>query len=137
MGKNNNNKRPNKPVKNPDPMSNTRIMGREGMKLIRNMAQGKFNFYTEGHIFRNKDFVLATMVEVDKRIIEHGIHVNAIRCAYAGSQDPNVLNVLHRDEKALEAYTLVRQTLEGIALTQDTGLLYVLLNKLPNYRYNI
>lgn len=137
MSKNNNgNKRP-KPTKNPDIMANTRIMGREGMRLIRNMAQGKFNFYTEGHIFRNKDFVVATIDEVDKRIMEHGIHVNAIRCAYAGSQDPNVLNVLHRDEKALEAYSLVRQTLEGIKLTQDTGLLYVLLNKLPNYRYNI
>lgn len=137
MGKNNNNKRPNKPTKNPDPMANTRIMGREGMRLIRNIAQGKFNFYTEGHVFRNKDFVLATMAEVDKRIIEHGIHVNAIRYAYNGSDDPSVLNVLHRDEKALEAYSIVRQTLESIAMTGDTGFLYVLINKLPNYRYNI
>ena len=36
---------------NPDPMSNVRDMGRYGIRVIRDIAKGKFNFYNEGHIF--------------------------------------------------------------------------------------
>ena len=128
----------NRKVKNPDPMSNPQTMGREGMRIIRNIAFGKFNFYTEGHVFRNLDFVKALITEVDKRIMDAGIHVNAIQYAYSGSQDANVLNLLHRDKKTLEAYILIRQTLDSIVISGgDTGFLLVLTNKLPQYKYNI
>ena len=128
----------NRKVKNPDPMSNPQTMGREGMRIIRNIAFGKFNFYTEGHVFRNLDFVKALITEVDKRIMDSGIHVNAIQYAYSGSQDANVLNLLHRDKKTLEAYMLIRQTLDSIVISGgDTGFLLVLTNKLPQYKYNI
>lgn len=128
----------NKKVKNPDPMSNARTMGREGMRIIKDIAFGKYNIYNEGHIFRNLEFVTATLAEVDKRILEASIRVNAIQYAYSGTQDPNVLNVLMRDKKTLEAYTLVHEQLAAIIMTNgDTGFLYVLANKLPQYKYNI
>lgn len=129
-----NNKRP----KTPDPMSNTRTMGREGMKIIRNIAFGTYNIYTDGHVFRNLDFVKATMTEVDKRLVDAGIHMTAVQYAYAGSQDHNVINLLKRDQKTYEAYQLIRQTLESIIVTNgDTGFLWVLANRLPQYKYNI
>ena len=127
----------NKKTKNPDPMSNVKTMGKEGMKIIRNIAHGTYNIYAEGHIFRNPEFVKAIIVEVDKRLIEHAIHVRAIEFAYANTQDANVLSLLHRDRKAYEAYSIIRQTLESIAITGDTGFLWVLSNKLPQYKYNI
>ena len=127
----------NKKTKNPDPMSNVKTMGKEGMKIIRNIAHGTYNIYAEGHIFRNPDFVKAIIVEVDKRLIDHAIHVRAIEYAYANTQDANVLSLLHRDRKSYEAYTIIRQTLESIAITGDTGFLWVLANKLPQYKYNI
>lgn len=127
----------NKKTKNPDPMSNTKTMGREGMKIIRNIAHGTYNIYAEGHIFRNPEFVKAIIVEVDKRLMEHAIHVRAIEFAYANSQDGNVMDLLHRDRKSYEAYAIIRQTLESILVTGDTGFLYVLSNKLPQYKYNI
>lgn len=134
MAKNNNNRK----VKNPDPMSNPKTMGREGMRIIRNIAFGTYNIYAEGHIFRNLDFTNSVISEVDKRILDAGIHVAAIEYAYAGRQDPNVMNLLHRDKKTLEAYMLVRQTLESIVISGgDTGFLWVLANKLPQYKYNI
>ena len=44
----NNNNRPNKKrapkINNPDPMSNVRDMGRYGIRVIREIAKGKFNF---------------------------------------------------------------------------------------------
>lgn len=128
----------NKKVKNPDPMSNARTMGREGMRIIKDIAFGKYNIYNEGHIFRNLEFVTATLAEVDKRVLEASIHVNAIQYAYSGTQDPNVLNTLMRDTKTLEAYKLVHDQLAAIIMTNgDTGFLYVLANKLPQYKYNI
>lgn len=127
----------NKKTKNPDPMSNTKTMGREGMKIIRNIAHGTYNIYADGHVFRNPNFVKAIIVEVDKRLMEHAIHVRAIEFAYANTQDGNVLDLLHRDRKAYEAYAIIRQTLESILATGDTGFLYVLSNKLPQYKYNI
>lgn len=136
MSKNNNNKQ-RKPVKNPDPMSNYSTMGREGMKILRNIAYGKYNIYAEGHIFRNRDFVNATIAEIDKRLVELAIHITAINYAYAGTTDPNVLRLLHRDTKAHEGYSIARQALQSIAMTGDTGFLWVLASKLPNYKYNM
>lgn len=135
MGKHGNN---NKKPKNPDPMSNSRTMGREGMKIIRNIAFGTYNIYTEGQIFRNLDFVNATIREVDKKILEASIHAAAIEYAYANSSDPNVLQLLQNDRRTREAYLLVRQQLVAIVNTYgDTGFLWVLANKLPAYKYNI
>lgn len=128
----------NKKSKNPDPMSNSRTMGRKGMKIIRNIAFGTYNIYAEGHIFRNLNFVNATIREVDKKIIEADIHARAIEYAYAGCQDPNVLQLLQNDRRTRDAYTIVRQQLNAIVVTGgDTGFLWVLANKLPAYKYNI
>lgn len=133
----NNNKKQLKKVKNPDPMSNGRMMAREGMRLIRNIAFGNFNFYTDGQIFRNLEFVNLLIREIDKRLMEASIHVSAIEYAYANSSDPNVLLLLHNDKRTYEAYTLIRKQLTSIALTGDTGFLLVLVSKLPQYKYNI
>lgn len=132
MGKKNKNNRPK------DPMTNTRSMGREGMRIIREIAHGKYNIYNEGHIFRNLDFVKATIVEVDKRIIDNQIHINAIMFAYQNSDNPAVSNLLYRDQKSYEAYMLIRSVLSNIIMSNgDTGFLMVLANKLPAYKYNI
>ena len=43
---NKNNGKKHRPMpKNPDPLSNAKMMSREGMKMIRNIAFGNFNFY--------------------------------------------------------------------------------------------
>lgn len=126
-----------KPVKNPDPMYNSFTMGKEGIRLIRNMAHGKFNLYNEGHVFKNKDFIRATLNEIEKRIIDASIHVTAISYTYPGTQDPNILNLLHRDQKTYEAYNIAKSTLNSILINDDIGFLWVLINKLPAYRHNI
>lgn len=125
------------PPKNPDPMGNTKAMGHEGMRLIRNMAFGKFNKYTEGHVFRNPDFVKATLFEVEKRAVDAWIHLSAIRYAYYGNEDPRVIRLLHRDTKAYEAYNIIKECLNSILMTGDTLYLNVLVNQLPKYKRNI
>lgn len=137
MAQNNHNNKQRKPPKNPDPMSNTITMGREGVRIIRNIARGKYNIYAEGHIFRNKDFVIATINEVDKYLMELDIHIKAINYAYAGTTDPNVLRLLHKDRKSYEAYMIARDALMSIAMTGDTGFLWLMASKLPNYKYNM
>lgn len=128
----------NKKVKNPNPMSNTRTMAREGMRIIRDIAHGKYNVYDNGHVFRNLDFTKATLTECDKRLLDAKIHVAAISYAYQGTNDPNVLSLLHRDRKTVEAYDLIHNVLASIICNYgDTGYLLVLANKLPDFKYNI
>ena len=121
-----------------DPMTNTKTMGREGMRIMRDIAFGNYNIFNEGHVFRNLDFVRSTLTEVDKRILDLQIHINAIMYAYANSTDPAVSNLLYRDQRSLEGYNLMRSVLCSIiASGGDTGFLMVLANKLPAYKYNI
>lgn len=128
----------NKKNNNKDPMSNTKTMGREGMRIIRDIAFGRYDIYSNGHIFRNLEFVKATLYELDKKLMDAKIHVAAISYAYRGNQDPNILSLLHRDTRSVEAYELIRKVLCSIiASNGDTGFLLVLANKLPEFRYNI
>ena len=134
MGKNNK-KGGNRPS---DPMANVKTMGKEGMRIIKDIAFGKYNIYNDGHVFRNIVFVNATISELDKKIMDTGIHVNAIRAAYAGVENAAVDNLLYRDTRSLEAYNLIRDQLVNIVVSGgDTGFLLVLANKLPPYKYNI
>lgn len=139
MAKQNNGKQQQKkPPKysNPDPMSNVRDMGRYGIRVIREIAKGKFNFYNEGHIFRNIDLTMATMEEVKKKILEANIHVAAIQYAYANSTDKVVEDLLMRDMRTVEGYTLVYNTLKLVLDNGgDTRYLQILINKLPRYKY--
>lgn len=120
-----------------NPMSNPRTMGREGMRIMKDIAFGKFNFYADGHIFRNLEFVKAVINEVNKRLVDLNIHITAIQYAYAGSADNNVINLLYRDCRTRDAYLLINKTLNDICNSGDTGFLMVLLEQLPKYKYNI
>lgn len=140
MGKNNHNKGGNPPrkhVNNPNLMANAQSAGREGMRLIKNMAYGKFNMQTEGELFRNPNFIKATIAELDKRLVDVNIHVTAMTHAYRGCDDTRVTNLLNRDLRTQEAYMLIRQTLQAIMISGDIGLLLALISRLPNYKYSL
>lgn len=124
--------------KNKNPMTNVRTMGREGMKIMKDIAHGNYNIYNNGHIFRNLNFVQATIGEIDKRLIDLDIHIKAIRYAYANNIDPRVNDLLNRDQKAYDAYMIMREALCSILLSGgDTGFLLILPKKLAPYKYNI
>ena len=132
---NHNNHNKNKKI---DFMMNTRTMGREGMRLIRNMAYGKFDYAIESRPFENVEFVKSTLCEVEKRLREICVHINAIQYAYGCTpEDRDVNGTLYKDRKSYEAYTLIYNTLQSILAYQDVGVLWVLMTKLPNYKYNI
>lgn len=134
----NNQKKKQPRYSNPDPMSNVRDMGRYGIRVIRDIAKGKFNFYNEGHIFRNIDFTMATMREVERKIKEAQIHVTAMQFTYANSPDQDVQELWMKDMKTVEGYTLVYNALKLVLDSGgDTRYLQILINKLPKYKYNI
>lgn len=131
MGKNNKNVPRN-------PMTNAKSMGREGMRIMRDIAHQKFNFYNDGHVFRNPDFTRSTIVEVDKRIEDLTIHLWGLNTLISnGANDMKIINLMNRDAKSLEAYTLMKECLNSVYITGDTGFLLGLINKLPLYKYNI
>lgn len=134
----NNQKKKQPRYSNPDPMSNVRDMGRYGIRVLRDIAKGKFNFYNEGHIFRNTDFTMATMKQVERKIYEARIHVTAMQYTYANSSDQIVQELMMSDMKTVEAYELVYNTLKLVVDNGgDTRYIQILINKLPKYKYNM
>ena len=140
MGKNNNQKNVKKQPKysNPDPMANVRDMGRFGIKVMRDIARGKFNFYNDGHIFRNIDFCNATIEEVKSLLFTASVHVNAMQYAYGASDDQRIKDIIINDMKSVEAYNLIIETLMMVvAYGGDTRYVQALISKLPKYKYNM
>ena len=138
MAPNNKQKKKQPKYSNPDPMSNVRDMGRHGLKMIRDIAKGTFNFYNDGHYFRNNDFTTATIEEVKRELYKANIHATAMQYTYANSSDPVVQKMIVDDMKAVEAYTLVYDTLMLVlGYGGDTRYLQILLTQLPRYRYNM
>lgn len=135
---NKNNKKKAPKYNNPDPMSNVRDMGRHGLKMIRDIAKGTFNFYNDGHYFRNSDFTNATIEEVKRELYRANIHATAMQYTYANSSDPVVQKMIVEDMKSVEAYTLVYDTLMLVlGYGGDTRYLQILISQLPRYRYNM
>lgn len=120
-----------------DPMSNAKTMSAEGMRLIRAMAFGTFNYYTEGHVFRDPTFTNTVITEVDKRLFDAQVHLNAMNYAYGNCEDTKVRNLIFNDQKKVDAYIIIRKVLVSVAMTGDTGFLLNLVNELPKYKYNI
>ena len=132
------NKKKQPKYSNPDPMSNVRDMGRHGIKMIRDIAKGNFNFYNDGHYFRNSDFTNATIEEVKRELKRASTFAQAMQFTYANTSDPDVQKWIIESMRSVEAYTLVYNTLKLVLDFQgDTRYLQILLTQLPRYRYNM
>lgn len=127
---------------NPDPMSNVRDMGRYGIRVMRDIAKGKFNFFNDGHIFRNLDFVKATMKEVEKELLRANIHVTAMQYTYGNSDNPDVQGVLMADMRRVEGWTLVYNQLMSVLNNAvdgngDSRFIAPLLKELQRYKNSL
>lgn len=130
----NNKKRPKVNPKNVDPLSNGISMQRYAMKVFRDIAKGKIDINAEMNIFSNSVFIDNALMSVFNELTEAQIHVNAINIAYYGSQDPQILSVLKKDTKKIQAYTLIFNCLQQIKAYNDPTFLYMLGNRLPEFR---
>ena len=132
---NNNKKRPPKVnPKNADPMGNTHSMQNHAKKLFRDISKGKVDIAMEMDIFANTLFIDNALIVAASELTEAQIHVNAINIAYCGSQDPQIISVFKKDTKKMQAYTLIYQCLNNIKLYNDPSFIYMLANRLPEFR---
>lgn len=135
MQKPNNNKRPPKVnPKNADPMGNTLSMQNHARKLFRDISKGKIDIVKEMDIFANALFIDNALIVATSELTEAQVHINAINIAYYGSQDPQIINVFKKDTKKIQAYTLIYQCLSNIKLYNDPSFIYMLANRLPEFR---
>ena len=135
MTQNNNNRQ------NRDPMTNIRTMANEGMKIIRDIAFGRYDIYGDPRsaYFRNLVFTNAVISEVNKKLSSANIIYNALIYTY-GSENPNaeVIRVIADARKTLEAYNIVYNALSNIVLSNgNVGYLYIMQNRLPAYKHNL
>ena len=87
------NKKKQPKYSNPDPMSNVRDMGRHGLKMIRDIAKGNFNFYNDGHYFRNNDFTTATIEEVKRELYKANSRAKSLLPTTIPTTAPNELAI--------------------------------------------
>lgn len=135
MGNNNNRNQ------NRDPMTNIRSMANEGMRIIRDIAFGRFDIYGDSRstYFRNLVFDNAVLSEVDKRLTSAQIVYNALMYTY-GSNDPSadVLRTIMNAKKTLDAYSVIHESLSNIIMSGgNVGYLYIMQNRLPAYKHNL
>lgn len=128
-----------------DPMSNSQNMGKDGYRNIRDMAAGRCDFYNTCHIFRNPEYVLATISEVES-VMQEAITIrDAIYYTYGGNKQMTTLqvNIYHGYNQRVTACQMVLNVLRDLYKSQyqswnngqcDTNLLKALLNWLPAYR---
>lgn len=121
--------------KNVDPMSGPVQMGRYAGRLFIDMARGNFRLDTDGVHFQNREFILAAINEVEVRIVEQQIYNTSLTYTYGGSNDVNVLRLMERHRRGLDAWMYVRETLIALLNTGDMGLIIGLMSRLPDYRY--
>jgi hypothetical protein len=124
-------------VKNPDPMSNATTMQRYALKLIKDMAYGNFDLYTQGKVFEDKQFMHSAMVAVYEKLEDLNLVINSIVIANPNSTDVVVNRNLHKYRRAHDAYQIAYTSLYQAALTGNYGHLLVMINKLPPYKFDL
>lgn len=143
---NNNNRRPNnnqrpkiKKVnpKNADPMGTPTSMQRHAMHIFKDIAFGRWDFGVESDIFKIPAFIDNAMIAVYNELGAAMVHVQAIQTAYANCQDPVVVNTLRADIKKQNAYQLIYNTLIQIKTYGDPSFILVLVNRLPEFKYDL
>lgn len=121
--------------KNVDPMGDVTRMGQTAIRMFRDIASGRgkpIDKYTE---FLNRDFVVAAINEVDRKIREEHILVFALQSTYGNSSDIQIDKMMNDHRKAYEGWCFIRETLGYIMATGDPSFVGALINRLPDYRY--
>lgn len=137
-----NNKQFSRPPKAPkykgndvDPMGDVGRMGRHAIGIFKDIAKGRARPYGSYTEFNNKDFLVGAIDEIAAKMREHNIYIFALRSAYGGTNDPQVITMVNKHVKALEGWTYVYQSMNQMLMTGDTSILLGLMNRLPDYRY--
>jgi len=118
-----------------NPMGDIGRMGKYAIGIFKDIAKGKgkpYGAYTE---FNNQEFIRGAIDALAEKIREHDIYIYALRTAYHGSNDPQLIAMLNKHTKALEGWTYVYNAMNQMLMTGDTSILLGLINRLPDYRY--
>lgn len=110
------------------------------ISIFRELAKGRVNIDKYGHYFTYNQLL-------DPCIESARIKLTLYSISYRGvsllSMDPNsattpeVVSVMDYHKKCFEAYTIILQQLNNIKIDKDVSHLYVMINALSRYKYNI
>ena len=137
--KNHQDKRPPKPPrykgKNINPMGDVSRMGKYAINIFKDIAHGKMkgqNGYPE---FQNREFLIGAISEVEKKIRENNIYVQALYFTYAESTDSQAQYLLRKHQQAAEGWNYIYNTLFIMLNTGDMGYVSGLMNRLPDFKH--
>ena len=136
---NHQNKRPPKPPrykgKKQDPMGDMGRMGQTAIRMFKDIANGKGKPVNENTEFPKRDFIVAAITAVQRKVREENIILFALQQTYGGNSDIQIDSITNEHRKAYEGWLFILEILGYMINTGDISYIASLLNRLPDYRY--
>lgn len=124
-------------AKNANPLGTPTSMQRHALHIFKDIAFQKWDFGVESDIFRYPNFIENAIIAASIELKEAMIHVQAIQTAYAGCSDAAVISLLKKDMRKQQAYQLIYECLNNIKIYGDPSFSLVLVNRLPEYKFDL
>ena len=136
MGNNNKNKNKGKD----NIFANSDVMGREGLKFIKDMAFGNINQSTADLAFSNPDYVRILLQHVENLRKTIWYEYYAVNTVYGNLKDTYFQNIIKKHESKYNAYSTICGYLKLLITQNCTDYMRVLLSMQSNikqYKYCI
>lgn len=120
-----------------------RELTNDALKVFREIARGQVDLHQYGEYFLNPQFLECCLQAAYNKYsfssISHtGVDMLITDTMNRGMMPDNLMiSVKESHKRTAEAYSIIWQTLNSIAMSGDLSNLYVLVNKLQNYKYNL
>ena len=122
---------------------NSRDLKNDALKIFRELARGQVDIAKHGKYFLNPQFLTSCAQAAQEKYMYHDIsragvdmYINQVM-NNGIMPDSVVIGVKEDHKRKAEAYGLIYESLCRLSYSYDLNDLYVLVNKLQNYKYNL
>jgi hypothetical protein len=117
---------------------NARAIQNASINIFRGIAKGKINLDKYGHYFTFNQFLEPCIESARAKYLLYSVSYRGVECLIrSGISSADVVSVLDYHKRCFEAYSIILQELNNIKVDKDVSHLYIMANKLSQYRFNI
>lgn len=122
---------------------NSRDLQNDALKIFRELARGQIDINKYGNYFLDPQFLNSCLQAAWNKYSYHSISQTGVDLYISQLMgkgmmpDNTVISVKEDHKRKAEAYTLIYNSLYSLGHTGDTSVLFVLVNQLQNYKYNL
>lgn len=132
-------KRPPQPKrykgKNVSPFSGPTQLYRDTKQVLKNIAFGTFDINKDGHKLQNADWINMAIFTAQKEANKNWVIYTSVELVNPGTTNVDILTIIEDHRKGMQGWCMVAEMLNSYRSTGDIGLIYGLMNRLPDYKY--